>query len=172
MLYTGFLLDQPAAVRYPRGGGPGAAIEKTMTALPIGKAKLVRQGKGTAILAFGPMVAVALQVGEEIDATVINMRFIKPLDEELLLDLAKTHEWLVTVEENVIAGGAGSAVAENLSAHGIYKPIIHYGLPDRLIPHGSREEMLKDAGLTVQGFREFILRHTDIRRSWRAARRA
>lgn len=170
MLYTGFLLDQPAAIRYPRGGGAGVAIEQKMTALPIGKAKLLREGKGTAILAFGSMVTLALELGEEMNATVVNMRFIKPLDEALLLDLAKTHEWLVTVEENVVAGGAGSAVAETLVAHGIHKPVIHYGLPDRLIPHGSREEMLKDAGLTVQGLREFILRHTGASKPWRAVR--
>ncbi len=172
MLYTGFLLDQPATVRYPRGGGPGVAIEKTMTALSIGKAKLCREGKGTAILAFGPMVKLSLELGEELGATVVNMRFIKPLDEELLLTLAKTHEWLVTVEENMVAGGAGSAVAEALAAQGIRTPVLHYGLPDRLIPHGSREQMLEDAGLTVPGLREFILRYTGVPKPWRAARSA
>jgi 1-deoxy-D-xylulose-5-phosphate synthase len=115
MLYTGSFLNQPAAVRYPRGGGPGVVIEREMTALPIGKAKLCREGKDIAILAFGTMLTPALEVGEEIGATVVNMRFVKPLDEALILDLAWTHEWLVTVEENVVAGGAGSAVAETLA---------------------------------------------------------
>ncbi len=172
MLYTGFLLDQPAAVRYPRGGGPGRVIEREMTALPLGKAKLCREGKDIAILAFGTMLTPALEVGEEIDATVVNMRFVKPLDEALIRDLAWTHEWLVTVEENVIAGGAGSAVAETLAAHDIHTPVIHYGLPDRLIPHGSREEMLENAELTVAGLRAFIVCHTAVNKPWRAVRSA
>lgn len=156
MLYTGFLLDQPAAVRYPRGSGPGAEIRQDMTAIPVGKAELRRQGKGIAILAFGVMLETALEAGEELDATVINMRFVKPVDEAIIIDMAASHNLLVTIEENVVQGGAGSAVSEVLSAHGVSHPIIHYGLPDRLIQHGSREDMLKDARLDKEGLLDFI----------------
>lgn len=149
MLFTGFVLDQPAAVRYPRGSGTGVAIEKQMTALPIGKAQIRRRGRKLALLAFGSMVAPAEEVGERIDATVVNMRFIKPIDEALVLELAASHDLLVTLDENVIAGGAGGAVAEILAAHGRVVELLHIGLPDRAIQHGSREEMLVDAGLTA-----------------------
>ncbi|MGH8554905.1 MAG: 1-deoxy-D-xylulose-5-phosphate synthase [Gammaproteobacteria bacterium] len=159
MLYTGFLLDGPAAVRYPRGEGPGMRVEEAMTALPVGKAEIKRSGKRIALLAFGTMVAPALEAGEDLKATVVNMRFVKPLDEELLSQLAETHELLVTVEENVVAGGAGAGVAEMLANQGRHTPIAHYGLPDRLIQHGTREEMLADAGLTKEGLLEFIRRH-------------
>ena len=159
MLYTGFLLDGPAAVRYPRGEGPGMRVEEAMTALPVGKAEIKRAGKRIALLAFGTMVAPALEAGEDLKATVVNMRFVKPLDVELLSQLAETHELLVTVEENVVAGGAGAGVAEMLANQGRHPPIVHYGLPDRLIQHGTREEMLADAGLTKEGLLEFIRRH-------------
>ncbi|MDQ3562879.1 MAG: 1-deoxy-D-xylulose-5-phosphate synthase [Pseudomonadota bacterium] len=159
MLYTGFLLDGPAAVRYPRGEGPGMRVEEAMTVLPVGKAEIKRSGKRIALLAFGTMVAPALEVGEDLKATVVNMRFVKPLDGELLSQLAETHELLVTVEENVVAGGAGAGVAEVLANHGQHTPIVHYGLPDRLIQHGTREEMLADAGLTKEGLLEFVRRH-------------
>jgi 1-deoxy-D-xylulose-5-phosphate synthase len=159
MLYTGFLLDQPAAVRYPRGEGPGVPIDKEFTALPLGKAEVRRMGDGIAILAFGSMLTPALEVAEELDATVVNMRFVKPLDETIILEMAKSHDLLVTVEENVVAGGAGSAVSEVLAAHGIYKPIVHCGLPDRLSPHGSPNEVLEDAGLSAKGILETIHRH-------------
>jgi len=159
MLYTGFLLDGPTAVRYPRGEGPGMRVEEAMTALPVGKAEVKRAGKRIALLAFGTMVAPALEAGEDLQATVVNMRFVKPLDVELLSQLAETHELLVTVEENVVAGGAGAGVAEMLANQGRHPPIVHYGLPDRLIQHGTREEMLADAGLTKEGLLEFIRRH-------------
>ncbi|MGH8467568.1 MAG: 1-deoxy-D-xylulose-5-phosphate synthase [Gammaproteobacteria bacterium] len=159
MLYTGFLLDGPAAVRYPRGEGPGMRVEEAMTALPVGKAEIERSGRRIALLAFGTMVAPALEAGEDLKATVVNMRFVKPLDKELLSQLAETHELLVTVEENVVAGGAGAGVAEVLASQGRHAPIVHYGLPDRLIQHGTREEMLADAGLTKEGLLEFIRRH-------------
>ncbi|MGH8582916.1 MAG: 1-deoxy-D-xylulose-5-phosphate synthase [Gammaproteobacteria bacterium] len=165
MLYTGFLLEQPATVRYPRGEGPGARIEEEMTALPIGRAEVKRRGKGLAILAFGTMVEPALAAGEDLDATVVNMRFIKPLDAALILEMAESHDMLITVEENVIAGGAGAGVAEFLAAQGRFTPLVQYGLPDRLIQHGSREEMLADAGLTKDGILAFVRRHqTDVRR--------
>jgi 1-deoxy-D-xylulose-5-phosphate synthase len=156
MLYTGFQLNQPAAVRYPRGPGPGVPIEAELKALPLGKAQLRRHGQGLAILAFGTMVAPCEKVGKELDATVVNMRFVKPIDEDMILDLAARHDVLVTVEENVVAGGAGSAVNEVLAAHGVPKPVYNYGLPDRLIQHGSREDMLRDAGLTPEAILEFI----------------
>lgn len=161
MLYTGFCLDQPAAVRYPRGTGPGVEIQKQMTALPVGKAEIRREGNSVAILAFGVMLQPALEVAEEINATVINMRFVKPVDEDMILKMAETHDLLVTIEENMLQGGAGSAVNEVLSANGVTQPIINYGMPDRLIQHGSREDMLKDAGLTKEGLLEFIRQHME-----------
>ena len=161
MLYTGFMLDQPAAVRYPRGIGTGAEIQKEMTALALGKGEIVRRGERVAILAFGTMVAPCLEVGERLDATVVNMRFIKPIDRDLILQMARTHGLLVTVDENVIAGGAGSAVNEVLADCAITHPVLNYGLPDRLIQHGSREEMLLDAGLVPDGIEEFIKSHLE-----------
>ena len=156
MLYTGFMLDGPAAVRYPRGSGSGVAVQETMTALPVGKAEIRRRGQRVAILAFGTMVAPAMEVGEHIDATVVNMRFVKPLDVETVLVLSASHDLLVTVEENVVAGGAGSAVNECLGAAGVALAVANCGLPDRLIQHGSRDDMLADAGLTAAGIGEFV----------------
>lgn len=147
MLYTGFIHDGPAAVRYPRGGGPGVELEAQMTALPLGKAELRRRGRGIAILAFGTMVAPAEVVAEKLDASVVNMRFIKPLDEDIIIEMAHTHDVIVTIDENVTAGGAGSAVNEVLAAHAIPKLILNLGLPDRLLQHGSRDDMLIDGGL-------------------------
>ena len=159
MLYTGFMLDQPASVRYPRGVGPGVEIRQGMITIPVGKAEIRRQGKGIAILAFGVMLGPALEAGEELDATVVNMRFVKPIDIEMILEIAGKHNLLVTVEENVVAGGAGSAVNEVLATHEISSRIINYGLPDRLIQHGTREDMLSDAGLTKEGLLKFIRQH-------------
>jgi 1-deoxy-D-xylulose-5-phosphate synthase len=158
MLYTGFMLDQPAAVRYPRGTGPGVEIQQQMTALPLGRAELRRQGRRIAILAFGPMLAPALETGEVLDATVVNMRFVKPVDEDAILRLAADHDLLVTIEENVVQGGAGSAVNEVLAANGIAQLAANYGIPDRLVQHGEREDMLRDAGLTTDGLLDFIRR--------------
>ena len=148
MLYTGFTLDGPAAVRYPRGPGLGVEIQKTMTALPIGKGEVRRQGTGIALLAFGSMVGLALSVGEALNATVVNMRFIKPLDEALVVELAGSHDLLVTIDENAVMGGAGSAVSEVLAAQGIAAQVLHIGLPDCFLQHGAREDMLREAGLT------------------------
>lgn len=159
MLYTGFLLSQPASVRYPRGQGPGADIQAEMVALPVGKAQHRRKGKKIALLAFGSLLTPALEIAEELDATVINMRFVKPLDATLVLEIAHTHEAIVTLEENVIPGGAGVAVHELLSEHGINKPLLHIGLPDRIIEHGSREEMLEDAGLDKNSILQKIRLH-------------
>ncbi len=156
MLTTGHRHDGPAAVRYPRGTGPGAGVERALTSLPIGKAEIRREGKKIAILAFGSMVSPALEAGELLDATVVNMRFIKPLDEDLVMQLAGSHDFLVTVEENAVMGGAGSAVNECLVAHGSNLPVLNLGLPDRYIEHGSREELLAEAELDADGIHRNI----------------
>jgi 1-deoxy-D-xylulose-5-phosphate synthase len=151
MLYTGFQLDRPAAVRYPRGKGPGAPVAREMRPLPVGKAEIRRHGRGLALLAFGGMVAVAEAVAERLDATVVNMRFVKPLDEALVARVAAGHHGLVTLEENAIAGGAGSAVNECLAARGIQIPIHNLGLPDHFVEQGERGELLAECGLDVEG---------------------
>ncbi len=156
MLTTGHRHDGPAAVRYPRGTGPGVGVERALTSLPIGKAEIRREGKKIAILAFGSMVSPALEAGELLDATVVNMRFIKPLDEALLLKIASQHQFLVTVEENTVKGGAGSAVNEYLTGCGKLLPILNLGLPDRYIEHGSREELLAEAELDADGIHRNI----------------
>ena len=158
MLYTGITLDQPSSVRYPRGCGPGVKIESGMTALPIGKAEKRRDGKTLALLSFGSMLDVALEIGNELDATVINMRFVKPLDEELVLELCRSHEGLITLEENVIAGGAGCAVAELLAAHAIQMPVLQIGIPDTNIEHGSQDSCRKAAGLDLESVSHAIKR--------------
>jgi 1-deoxy-D-xylulose-5-phosphate synthase len=151
MLYTGFKHQGPAAVRYPRGTGPGVAVTEDMAALPIGKGEIRLKGKNIAILAFGTMLAPALDVGGQLGATVANMRFVKPLDQELILQLADGHDLLVTVEENAVAGGAGDGVAEILSAHGRHLPLLRLGLPDCFLDGGSREQLLAIAGLDAAG---------------------
>jgi len=156
MLTTGFRHNGPAAIRYPRGGGPGAVISKSLETMPIGKADLRRRGHGIAILSFGAMLAPAAEVAAELDATLVNMRFVKPLDEALILELAKDHDGFVTIEDNAVAGGAGSAVAECLAAHGVTLPILHLGLPDVYLEHGTREEVLSEAGLDLPGIRQAI----------------
>jgi len=151
MLYTGFMHEGPASVRYPRGKGPGVAVNKTMTALPLGKAEVRHQGSRIAILAWGSMVTPAMEAGKQLGATVVNMRFVKPIDAELILELAKSHEVLITVEENVLAGGAGSAVNDFLQAQQILMPVLNIGLPDSFVEQGTREELLALCGLDVQG---------------------
>ena len=151
MLYTAFRLEQPASVRYPRGAGPGVAPRTEMQALELGKGEVRRSGKRVAILAFGSVLAAALEAGEAIDATVANMRFAKPLDEALAVEMAKTHELVVTVEEHAVLGGAGSAVAESLAAHGIAAPVLHLGLPDRFVDHGDAHQLLAMVGLDRDG---------------------
>ena len=151
MLYTGYLHEGPASVRYPRGKGPCVAVIKAMTALPLGKAEIRHHGSRIAILAWGSMVTPALAAGKQLDATVVNMRFVKPLDEELLLELVKSHDLFITVEENVLSGGAGSAVNNFLQAQRILMPVLNIGLPDRFIEQGTREELLAICGLDSQG---------------------
>jgi len=151
MLYTGFQYNGVAAVRYPRGSGTGAEIQPTMQTIEIGKGQIIRAGKKIAILAFGSMLAPALKAGEQLDATVANMRFIKPLDATLVAELAKSHDLLVTIEENAIMGGAGAAVMEAMQALNIHTPITCLGLPDHFIEHGDHETMLSECGLDAKG---------------------
>ncbi len=151
MLYTGFMLDTPVAVRYPRGCGTGMQTQATMTAIPLGKGELRREGKKIAILAFGSMLSPALEAAETLDATVANMRFVKPLDTTLVLQLANSHDLLVTIEENAVMGGAGSAVCEALQAAAHPVALLQLGLPDRFIEHGNPEKLLADCGLDAAG---------------------
>ena len=151
MLYTGHLHEGPAAVRYPRGNGPGTPIESEMQALPIGKGRILREGQGTAILAFGSMVTPALEVAETLGATVVDMRFVKPLDTELINAVSLTHDLLVTVEENARAGGAGSAVNEHLLGNAISSPVLNIGVPDNFIYQDKPASMLARCGLDADG---------------------
>ena len=157
LLTTAFEHTGPAAVRYPRGTGPGAKIEPALTTLPIAKAELRRRGTGIAILAFGSPLAAALEIGSELGATVVNMRFVKPLDAALVLDLARTHAALVTIEDNAVAGGAGSGVAELLAENDLQVPLLQLGLPDLFLEHASREQLLAEAGIDAAGIRAAIV---------------
>jgi len=156
MLTTGYNHVGPAAVRYPRGKGPGSAVSDQLTDLEIGKAEIRHQGGRIAILAWGSMVTPALEAGKQLGATVINMRFIKPIDETVILEMAKTHDVLVTIEENVISGGAGSAVNCYLQAQQILMPVLNIGLPDAFVEQGTREQLLTDCGLDTQGILQNI----------------
>ena len=161
MLYTAFTLDGPATVRYPRGAGVGVVVARAMKALPIGRGELRREGRRVAILAFGSMLAAALEAGEALNATVANMRFVKPVDRELAYRLAGTHDVIVTVEENVVAGGAGSAVAEALAADGVTVPLLMLGLPDQFVEHGDSQQLLAECGLDGAGIARAIREHLD-----------
>jgi 1-deoxy-D-xylulose-5-phosphate synthase len=160
MLTTGFLHDGPAAVRYPRGTGPAGTgtAETAFEPLPIGKAEMRRQGSRVALLAFGSVLESALEAGAAFNATVVNMRFVKPLDEALVRSLAASHELLITVEENAVAGGAGAAVNECLAATGATCRVVNLGLPDRFPEHGEPREILAEYGLDAAGIRRSILR--------------
>ncbi len=157
MLSTGHKYPGPAAVRYPRGTGPGVAIEPTLDTLPIGKAEVRRHGTRIALLAFGAIVPAAEKIGDELGLTVVNMRFVRPLDRTLILELAKSHDGFVTLEDNVVAGGAGSGVAELLAEADAQISIMHLGLPDTFQQHASREDLLAEAGLDVAGIRAAVL---------------
>jgi 1-deoxy-D-xylulose-5-phosphate synthase len=150
MLNTAYQHPGPAAVRYPRGHGTGARIEASVQTLPIGKALYCRHGKNIALLCFGSVTAAAITAAESLDATVINMRFIKPLDKDTIISVAQTHSHLVTLEDNAIQGGAGSAVLECLHEHNIIKPVLQLGIPDQFIEHQSRESMLSQCCLTPE----------------------
>ncbi|MCW2067265.1 UNVERIFIED_ORG: 1-deoxy-D-xylulose-5-phosphate synthase [Stenotrophomonas maltophilia] len=158
MLSTGLQHPGPAAVRYPRGSGTGVDAGSDLSTLPIGKGELRLQGSRVALLAFGSTVAAAEQVGRELGLSVVNMRFIKPLDRELVLAMANQHDALVTIEDNVVAGGAGSAVAELLNAEDVLRPILHLGLPDAFQHHASREDLLAEAGIDAAGIRAALLK--------------
>jgi 1-deoxy-D-xylulose-5-phosphate synthase len=179
MLRTGIEGEGPSAIRYPRTAAAGESRRTTTAALteddepsadgalallprplPVGRGELQRRGSGIALLAFGTLVHTAHEFAEIVDASVADMRFVKPLDEALVLELAASHDLLVTLEENVIAGGAGTAVSELLARHGQDIPVLHLGLPDRPLEHGTREQCLQDAGLDVPGIFDAIARHT------------
>jgi len=147
MLYTAFHMDTPTAVRYPRGVGTGVTPQKQMRMLPIGRGEIRREGEKIALLAFGSMLKPCLEAADELNATVVNMRFVKPLDDDLIASLALRHEVLVTVEENTIMGGAGSAVMESLAGAGVKIPVLQLGLPDTFIDQGDPTQMLADCGL-------------------------
>jgi len=151
MLSTAFKHPGPAAVRYPRGSGPGADIDPKLDTLTVGKAETLRQGKNVAILAFGSMVEPARNAAEALDATLVNMRFVKPLDATLVQDMARTHDMIVTVEENALMGGAGSAVSECLHQAGLSTAVLQLGLPDTYIDHGKPKDLLASVGLDAQG---------------------
>lgn len=151
LLFTGYEHPGPAAIRYPRGTGPGAIIQKTMTALEIGKAVIRTKGKGAAILNFGTLLPAALEAAKTLNATVVDMRFAKPLDQDIICQMAESHELLVTLEENAIAGGAGAGVSEYLNQQGICVPILNLGLPDQFIDHGKHENLLIACGLDAAG---------------------
>ena len=156
LLYTGYMHSGPAAVRYPRGTGPGATIQKEMSAVPIGKGIVVREGASAAILNFGTLLDSAVTVANQLNSTVADMRFIKPIDKELIRSLAETHDLLVTLEENSIAGGAGSGVIEFLAAEGIVMPVLQLGLPDKLIDHGTHAEQLVSINLDTASIQSAI----------------
>ena len=151
MLSTAYTLNGPSMVRYPRGGGTGKVPEMNLDTLPVGKGEICRAGKGVALLAFGSMVAAALAAGEELDATVANMRFVKPLDIDLIVELAGNHSLLVSIEENAIIGGAGSEIERALAERGLKVPLLRLGLPDRFIDHGDQTRLLAELGLDKDG---------------------
>jgi 1-deoxy-D-xylulose-5-phosphate synthase len=156
MLYTAFRHDGPSAVRYPRGSGVGVEVRQDLTQLPFGKGEVRRRGRRIAVLAFGSMVHPALAAAEALDATVVNMRWVKPVDAELIEELARTHDAFVTVEEHAVAGGAGSACLETMAARGIVRPVLQLGLPDRFIDHGDPGLLLRLEGLDAAGIERSI----------------
>ena len=151
MLTTAFRIDGPSAVRYPRGSGPGVSPSLTLATLPVGKGEIRRQGKRIAILAFGTLLSAALEAADTLDATVANMRFVKPLDRDLVVQLANTHDVLVTLEENAVIGGAGAEVARALETLALKTPLLRLGLPDHFIEHGDQAQMLAELGLDAAG---------------------
>jgi 1-deoxy-D-xylulose-5-phosphate synthase len=151
MLTTAMHIDGPSAVRYPRGSGPGVAVEKALLDLPVGKGEIRRRGQKIALLAFGSMLTPALAAGEALGATVANMRFVKPIDRDLIIELAREHSVLVSVEENAVIGGAGSEVARVLEEIGSTVPFLRLGLPDKFIDHGDQALLVAEIGLDCDG---------------------
>ncbi len=164
LLHTGLLYEGPAAVRYPRGTGPGATIGQKLQPLPIGRGRVVREGESVVILNFGTRLAAALEAADRLNATVADMRFVKPLDEALVSELVHSHEVIVTVEENVIAGGAGSAVTEFLNREGIARAVLQLGLPDRYVDHGKHHELLEEVGLDAAGIEASVRQRMETRK--------
>ncbi|MCB1939909.1 MAG: 1-deoxy-D-xylulose-5-phosphate synthase, partial [Rhodocyclaceae bacterium] len=159
MLYTAHCHDGPSAVRYPRGSGMGVTPQAKMTAYPIGKAEVRRSGSKIALLAFGSVLGAALEAGESLDATVVNMRFVKPLDEALILALAQNHDLIVTIEENAVVGGAGGEIARVLERAPRAVRTLRLGLPDQFIDHGEQRQLLADAGLDAKGILAAVEAH-------------
>ena len=159
MLTTGYEYEGPSAVRYPRGTGPGVSIEKSLKSMAIGQAQTIREGEKIAILAFGSMVAPAIEAGNEINATVVNMRFIKPLDNTMIAKISETHDLIITIEENTRMGGAGSGIAEYLLSVGSNIPIKILGLPDSFLDHGEHQAMLDATGLCSEGIINTVRQH-------------
>jgi 1-deoxy-D-xylulose-5-phosphate synthase len=162
MLTTGFLYEGPSAVRYPRECGIGVTVDRELTSLPIGKAELRRQGHRIVLLVFGTLLTVALEAAEQLNATVVNMRFVKPLDSDLVMQVAQQHSLLVTLEENVIMGGAGSAVNEFLQARACTTSILNLGLPDYFIEQGNRVSLLTECGLDAAGIVRSVTRYLNL----------
>ena len=159
MLYTGTTLPGPSAIRYPRGTGPGVPLVEEMTAVPVGRAQVRREGRsGLAILVFGTLLDSAQKIADRLDATLVNMRFIKPMDEDLVISMATRHRAIITIEENATIGGAGSAVGELLASEGVLIPLLQLGIPDRFIEHGSRDSCLVAAGLDAAGLTSSVER--------------
>ncbi|MBN4055659.1 1-deoxy-D-xylulose-5-phosphate synthase [bacterium AH-315-K03] len=167
LLYTGYRYQGPAAVRYPRGAGTGIAIEQEMTLYPIGKGIMRREGKSIAILNFGTLLDHALKAANQLNASVADMRFVKPLDETLIIELANKHDLLVTLEENTISGGAGASVSEYLNSQGITMPMLHLGLPDKLIDHAKHHEQLAACQLDDKGILQSIEKRLKLTRQKR-----
>lgn len=159
MLYTGFLHRGPAAVRYPRESGTGVAVSDNMSVLPVGRAQMRRRGRTVALLAFGTLLNEAIKAAQQLNATVLNMRFVSPLDENAILNAANEHDLLVTLEDNTITGGAGSGVNEVLAAHRMLVPVINMGLPPRFIDHGARDELLAECALDCAGIVQTVRNH-------------
>ena len=161
LLTTGYLFDGPAAVRYPRGSGPNHPIDPDLQPVEIGKGVVRRRGGRVALLVFGVQLAEAMKVAESLDATVVDMRFVKPLDETLVRELAGSHELLVTIEENAVMGGAGSAVGEFLASEGLEVPLLQLGLPDYYVEHAKPSEMLAECGLDAAGIEKAVRQRLD-----------
>jgi 1-deoxy-D-xylulose-5-phosphate synthase len=164
-LTAAFKHDRPSAVRYPRGAGAGVAVERSLSELPWGQGEVRRRGQRVAILAFGTLLYPALEAADKLDATVANMRFVKPLDSVLVAELARTHEAIVTVEEGCVQGGAGSAVLEALQAEGLDTPVLQLGLPDEFVEHGDPAKLLALVGLDAAGIEQAILKRFGVRPS-------
>ena len=156
MLYTGYNCDQPAAVRYPRGSAGDVEVAEQMTNFEIGKGNIIRQGEKVAVLSFGTLLHNAKQAAENLNLTLVDMRFVKPLDETLLIELSKTHESFVCIEDNAVSGGAGSAVLEFLSQQSINIPVSLFGIPDEFIKHGSQDEIHSEMGLCSDSIEQRI----------------